>query len=164
MRSNSALWRSRQTHGLPGPAAPSRSRSTRGSEYKSENVYYDKLVHLQRVLYELNSAVAPAERRLHALDEALREFDHHDESRHDEEIKCSADMILFQKLALALAIDSSSEEVPLICAALVMVYRASRVAVATSFDEIGMAVLPLIMAIIKRPQYSITQQEELPIN
>ena len=101
---------------------------------------------------------------MHALDEALREFDHHDESRHDEEIKCSADMILFQKLALALAIDSSSEEVPLICAALVMVYRASRVAVATSFDEIGMAVLPLIMAIIKRPQYSITQQEELPIN
>ena len=110
---------------------------------------------------ELNSAIAPSERRLFAINETIREIDHEDEFRHDEEIKCSADIILFQKLALALAIDCSSEEVPLICNALEMIYRASRVAISASFDQIGMSVVPLIMEIIQRPpQHNLTDRNE----
>ena len=109
---------------------------------------------------ELASAIAPSERRLYALNEALDEFDHHDELRHDEEIKACADMILFQRLALSLAIDHSSEEIPLICTALDMVYRSSRPAIADSFNQVGMTVIPLIMQVIKRPPQP--QQPSLP--
>jgi len=99
----------------------------------------------------LNAAIAPSSARLEALKAVIEEFDHHDELLHDQELDLQADKILFQKLALLYSIDKGSEEVGLIASALELVYRASRARVALSFSEIGNAILPLFIDMIKAP-------------
>jgi hypothetical protein len=71
-----------------------------------------------------------------AIQAALDEFDHDDDVLHDEELDLRADHILLQKLAYAVCVDPSSEEVGYICSAMEMVYRAGRTRLAQSFHEI----------------------------
>ena len=121
-----------------------------------EDYYYDandqnRLDLLKLILYDLNSAIAPREVRLMAIQAALDEFDHDDDVLHDEELDLRADHILLQKLAYAMCIDPGSDEVGYICSALEMVYRAGRTRLAQSFHEICDSLLPLIVEMIRPP-------------
>lgn len=121
-----------------------------------EDYYYDandqnRLDVLKLILYDLNSAIAPREVRLMAIQAALDEFDHDDDVLHDEELDLRADHILLQKLAYAMCIDPGSDEVGYICSALEMVYRAGRARLAQSFHEICDSLLPLIVEMIRSP-------------
>ncbi len=121
-----------------------------------DDYYYDandqnRLDLLKLILYDLNSAIAPREVRLMAIKAALDEFDHDDDVLHDEELDLRADHILLQKLAYAMSVDPSSEEVGYICSAMEMVYRAGRTRLAQSFHEICDALLPLIVEMIRPP-------------
>ena len=121
-----------------------------------EDYYYDandqnRLDLLKLILYDLNSAIAPRENRLMAIQAALDEFDHDDDVLHDEELDLRADHILLQKLAYAMCIDPSSDEVGYICSALEMVYRAGKTRLAQSFHEICDSLLPLIVEMIRPP-------------
>ncbi len=121
-----------------------------------EDYYYDandqnRLDVLKLILYDLNSAIAPRQVRLMAIQAALDEFDHDDDVLHDEELDLRADHILLQKLAYAMCIDPGSDEVGYICSALEMVYRAGRTRLAQSFHEICDSLLPLIVEMIRPP-------------
>ncbi len=121
-----------------------------------EDYYYDandqnRLDILKLILYDLNSAIAPREVRLMAIQAALDEFDHDDDVLHDEELDLRADHILLQKLAYAISIDPGSDEVGYICSALEMVYRAGRTRLAQSFHEICDSLLPMIVEMIRPP-------------
>ncbi|KAL7493467.1 hypothetical protein ACHAWT_002463 [Skeletonema menzelii] len=121
-----------------------------------EDYYYDandqnRLDILKLILYDLNSAIAPREVRLMAIQAALDEFDHDDDVLHDEELDLRTDHILLQKLAYAMSIDPGSDEVGYICSALEMVYRAGRTRLAQSFHEICDSLLPMIVEMIRPP-------------
>lgn len=111
---------------------------------------------------DLNSAIAPQDHRVLALQTAISEFDHDQDFKHDEELDLHADKILFQKLAFAFQVDRSSEEVAMICTALEMVYRASRPRVALSFAELRESVLPMFVEMLGKPLH-LRKQEELDI-
>mmetsp|Transcript_11068 Transcript_11068/g.17058 ORF Transcript_11068/g.17058 Transcript_11068/m.17058 type:complete len:80 (-) Transcript_11068:761-1000(-) len=51
---------------------------------------------LKLILYDLNSAIAPQNHRILALQTAISEFDHDEDHKHDEELDLHADKILFQ--------------------------------------------------------------------
>eukprot|EP00545_Synedropsis_sp_CCMP1620_P013224 CAMPEP_0119032198 /NCGR_PEP_ID=MMETSP1176-20130426/41932_1 /TAXON_ID=265551 /ORGANISM="Synedropsis recta cf, Strain CCMP1620" /LENGTH=1081 /DNA_ID=CAMNT_0006988609 /DNA_START=42 /DNA_END=3284 /DNA_ORIENTATION=- len=118
---------------------------------------------LKLILYDLNSAIAPQDHRIMALQTAISEFDHDQDYKHDEELDLHADKILFQKLAFAFHVDRSSEEVAMICTALEMVYRASRSRVAMSFAELRESVLPMFVEMLGKPLH-LRKQEELDIS
>eukprot|EP00546_Thalassionema_frauenfeldii_P015982 CAMPEP_0178897980 /NCGR_PEP_ID=MMETSP0786-20121207/2066_1 /TAXON_ID=186022 /ORGANISM="Thalassionema frauenfeldii, Strain CCMP 1798" /LENGTH=1189 /DNA_ID=CAMNT_0020568627 /DNA_START=198 /DNA_END=3770 /DNA_ORIENTATION=- len=115
---------------------------------------------LKLILYDLNSAIAPQNHRILALQTAISEFDHDEDHKHDEELDLHADKILFQKLSFAFQVDRSSEEVAMICTALEMVYRASRQRVALSFTELRESVLPIFVEMLGKPLH-LRKQEEL---
>ena len=106
---------------------------------------------LKLILYDLNSAIAPRDLRLMAIQAALDEFDHDDEVLHDEELELRADHILLQKLTYALSIDPTGMEVGHICSALECVYRGGRARLAQSFHEICDVLLPLFVDMIRPP-------------
>lgn len=106
---------------------------------------------LKLILYDLNSAVAPRDIRLMAIHSALEEFDHDDETLHDEELELRADHILLQKLTYAMCIDPNSVEVGYLCSAMEAVYRAGRTRLAQSFHEVCDALLPLFVEMIRPP-------------
>mmetsp|Transcript_12627 Transcript_12627/g.15911 ORF Transcript_12627/g.15911 Transcript_12627/m.15911 type:complete len:703 (-) Transcript_12627:172-2280(-) len=106
---------------------------------------------LRQSLKELTNTIRQRERRLFALKALMIEIDHDDQRRHDIELNEHTDRVLFQKLALAFAIDDSSEEVSLICSALEVLYRASRSRMVKAFSETGVHILPLLKRIIEKP-------------
>ena len=106
---------------------------------------------LKLILYDLNSAIAPRDLRLMAIQAAMDEFDHDDEVLHDEELELRADHILLQKLTYALSIDPKGIEVGHICSALECVYRGGRARLAQSFHEICDVLLPLFVDMIRPP-------------
>ena len=108
----------------------------------------------------MNSAIAPQDHRLAALQTAISEFDHDEDYKHDEELDLHADKILFQKLAFAFYTNRSGEEVAMVCTALEMVYRASRSRVALSFSELRESILPIFVEMLGKPLH-IRKQEEL---
>lgn len=104
---------------------------------------------LRRLLYEVNYAVGPSRCRWDCLSRLAKELEHDDEQRHDDELTESVDLVLYQKLALCLAVDPSSAEVILIASVLERLYDgAGRPAVSASFARIGMAVLPVLMEVV----------------
>lgn len=124
-----------------------------------DTTYYDDAIYndqnaldiLKLILYDLNSAIAPRDLRLMAIQAALDEFDHDDEPLHDEELELRADHILLQKLTYALSIDPTGIEVGHICSALECVYRGGRARLAQSFHEICDVLLPLFVDMIRPP-------------
>eukprot|EP00970_Alexandrium_tamarense_P008799 scaffold1700_cov181-Alexandrium_tamarense.AAC.1 len=134
------------------------SRSLGTTNYTDDDIYYSDQNRndiLKLVLYDLNSSIAPRELRIMAINAALDEFDHDDEVLHDEELELRADHILLQKLTYAMCIEPGSLEVGYLCAALEMVYRAGRTRLAQSFHEICDSILPLFVAMIRRPPMSL---------
>ncbi|KAI2503891.1 HEAT repeat [Fragilaria crotonensis] len=125
-------------------------QSTTGDERRSDI--------LKLILYDLNSAIAPHDNRITALQTAISEFDHDQDFKHDEELDLHADKILFQKLAFAFHVDRSSEEIAMICTALEMVYRASRPRVALSFAELRESILPIFVEMLGKPLHRRKQE------
>ena len=118
-----------------------------------ECLFWAELLLISSSSADLNSAIAPHDHRITALQTAISEFDHDQVYKHDEELDLHADKILFQKLAFAFQVDRSSEEIAMICTALEMIYRASRPRVALSFAELRESVLPIFVEMLGKPLY-----------
>ncbi len=98
---------------------------------------------------ELNTAISPRDLRMKTLFAALREFNHNDPSKHDQELDLHADKIIFQKLAFCYSVRKFDEELGLLACAMEMVYRANRARVAISFHDVGESLLPLLVDMMK---------------
>lgn len=98
---------------------------------------------------ELNTAISPRDLRMKTLFAALREFNHNDPSKHDQELDLHADKIIFQKLAFCYSVRKFDEELGLLACVMEMVYRANRARVAISFHDVGESLLPLLVDMMK---------------
>ncbi len=102
-----------------------------------------------RATLELNTAISPRDLRIKAVHSAIREFNHNDPSKHDQELDLHADKILLQKLSFCYGIRKCDEELGLLCGAMELIYRASRSRVGISFHEVGESLLPLFVDMLR---------------
>ena len=100
---------------------------------------------VRRVVDELNKAIGPETRRS-AIDRACMEFDHTNELQHNAELYLGAANIL----CLVLSMSDQEDEIRYICSALEMVYRAEREAVIISYQDVGAALVPLLLRLLER--------------
>ena len=94
---------------------------------------------------ELNKAIGH-ERRIAAITNACAEFDHWDEAKHNAELQYGS----ANALSLLLSMSDDDDEIRMICAALEMVFRASGDVVKTSFQEVGAAIVPMLLRLLER--------------
>ncbi|KAL7529735.1 hypothetical protein ACHAXR_003129, partial [Thalassiosira sp. AJA248-18] len=100
---------------------------------------------VRRVVDELNKAIGPEKRRS-AIERACIEFDHANELQHNAELYLGAANVL----CLVLSMSDGEEEITRICACLEMVYRAEREAVIISYQDVGAALVPLLLRLLER--------------
>lgn len=100
---------------------------------------------VRRVVDELNKAIGPEKRRS-AIERACMEFDHQNELQHNAELYLGAANVL----CLVLSMSDNEDEIRNICAALEMVYRAEREAVIISYQDVGAALVPLLLRLLER--------------
>ena len=93
----------------------------------------------------LNSAIADDKRAI-VITNACAEFDHWDESKHNAELHYGAADVL----TLYLSMTEDHEEIPLICAAMEMVFRSSAIHVKAAFSKVGASVVPLLLKLLER--------------
>mmetsp|Transcript_12218 Transcript_12218/g.28783 ORF Transcript_12218/g.28783 Transcript_12218/m.28783 type:complete len:757 (+) Transcript_12218:409-2679(+) len=110
-------------------------------EYAKDSRYSS----VRRVVDELNKAIAPDKRRS-AVARACAEFDHGIEATHSAELYLGAANVL----CLVLSMSEKEDEIQNICAALEMVYRAEREAVIISYQDVGAALVPLLLRLLDR--------------
>lgn len=110
-------------------------------EYSKDPRY----VPVRRVVDELNKAIGPDKRRA-AVERACREFDHADDARHNAELYLGAANVL----CLVLSMSDQEDETRAACGALEMVYRAEREAVVISYQDVGAALVPLLLRLLER--------------
>jgi len=115
-------------------------------------------------------SILPHDLRLSSITQAAGFFDHRDRLTHDNELREGAANILYQKLAFALSLsstsfedqgdtinrlrhrdDSADHEVGLLCSCLEMVHRASPDAIAATWYDVGEDILPILVRVIERP-------------
>ncbi len=94
-----------------------------------------------------------------AITNACAEFDHWDTERHNIELQLGCSNVL----CLVLSMTDSEDEIRMICAALEMVYRASTEAVQKTFQEVGPAVVPLLLKVLERCEHSMIKHAEVSI-
>jgi len=109
-------------------------------------------------LIELNKAT-DQDRRIAAITNACAEFDHWDTEKHDIELKLGSSNVL----CLVLSMTDNEDEIRMICAALEMVYRASTDAVRNTFEEVGPAVVPLLLKVLERCEHDILKHAKVSI-
>ena len=107
---------------------------------------------------ELSKAM-DQERRMAAITNACAEFDHWDTERHNIELQLGCSNVL----CLVLSMTDNEDEIRMICAALEMVYRASTEAVHKTFQEVGPAVVPLLLKVLERCEHSMLKHAEISI-
>ena len=100
---------------------------------------------VRRVVDELNKAIAP-DKRTAAVAQACAEFDHGIEATHSAELYLGAANVL----CLVLSMSEKEDEIQNICAALEMVYRAEKEAVIISYQDVGAALVPLLLRLLDR--------------
>lgn len=100
---------------------------------------------VRRVVDELNKAIGPEKRRV-AIERACIEFDHGNELQHNAELYLGAANVL----CLVLSMSDQEDEIRSICSALEMVYRAEREAVIISYQDVGAALVPLLLRLLER--------------
>lgn len=115
-------------------------------------------------------SILPHDLRLSSITQAAGFFDHRDRLTHDNELREGAANILYQKLAFALSLsttscrnkedalhrlrhggDSADHEIALLCSCLEMVHRASPDAIAATWYDIGEDILPILVKVMERP-------------
>jgi len=94
---------------------------------------------------ELNKAIG-ADKRQAAIATANVEFDHNDEMQHNAELYLGAANVL----CLVLSMSDREDEIESICSALEMVYRAEREAIIISYQDVGSALVPLLLRLLDR--------------
>lgn len=102
-----------------------------------------RYVHVRSVVDELNRAMGPEQRRT-AIERACVEFNHPHGPRHSAELYLGAANVL----CLVLSMSDQEEEIEGICNALEMVYRAEREAVVISYQDVGAALVPLLLRLL----------------
>mmetsp|Transcript_5738 Transcript_5738/g.13038 ORF Transcript_5738/g.13038 Transcript_5738/m.13038 type:complete len:900 (-) Transcript_5738:273-2972(-) len=100
---------------------------------------------VRRVVDELNKAIGPEKRRS-AIERACIEFDHPNDLQHNAELYLGAANVL----CLVLSMSDQEEEIMSICSALEMVYRGEREAVIISYQDVGAALVPLLLRLLER--------------
>ncbi|KAL7466523.1 hypothetical protein ACHAXS_011453 [Conticribra weissflogii] len=100
---------------------------------------------VRRVVDELNKAIG-ADKRKAAIDQVCIEFDHQDESKHNAELYLGAANVL----CLVLSMSDQEDEICSITSALEMVYRADREAIIISYQDVGAALVPLLLRLLER--------------
>ena len=90
--------------------------------------------------------IAGPENRRAAIEMACAEFDHGDNARHSAELYLGAANVL----CLVLSMSDQDDEVRSVCSALEMVYRAEREAVVLSYQDVGAALVPLLLRLLER--------------
>ena len=100
---------------------------------------------VRRVVDELNKAIGPDKRRT-AIERACIEFDHGNDLQHNAELYLGAANVL----CLVLSMSDQEDEIRTICSALEMVYRAEREAVVISYQDVGAALVPLLLRLLER--------------
>jgi len=94
-----------------------------------------------------------------AITNACAEFDHWDTESHNIELQLGCSNVL----CLVLSMTDNEDEIRMICAALEMVYRASTEAVRSTFQEVGPAVVPLLLKVLERCEHSMLKHAEVSI-
>lgn len=105
----------------------------------------------RKLVDELNKAIGPDKRKA-AIEHANVEFDHSDEVQHSAELYLGAANVL----CLVLSMSDKDDEIESICSALEMVYRAERQAVIISYQDVGAALVPLLIRLLDR--YEVGQK------
>ena len=100
---------------------------------------------VRRVVDELNKAIGP-DKRKSAVAQACAEFDHGIEAKHSVGLYLGAANVL----CLVSSMSEKEDEIQSICAALEMVCRAEREAVIISYQDVGAALVPLLMRLLDR--------------
>jgi len=99
----------------------------------------------RKIVDELNKAIGP-EKRQAAIANANVEFDHNDDMQHNAELYLGAANVL----CLVLSMSDKDDEIESICSALEMVYRAEREAIIISYQDVGAALVPLLLRLLDR--------------
>lgn len=99
----------------------------------------------RKLVDELNKAIG-ADKRQAAIATANVEFDHNDEMQHNAELYLGAANVL----CLVLSMSDREDEIESICSALEMVYRAEREAIIISYQDVGSALVPLLLRLLDR--------------
>jgi len=140
---------------IMGSSSWDKSSSDKGN---SQNADDDKMEGAKRVIQELNRAIGP-ERRIAAISNACAEFDHWDTDKHNAELQLGG----ANMLCLVLSMTEEEDEIRMICAALEMVYRASTEVVRKSFQDVGPAVIPLLLKLLQRCEDANMKHAEVSI-
>jgi hypothetical protein len=80
------------------------------------------------------------------IEMANNTFDHRDDARHGAELYLGAANVL----CLVLSMSDQDDEIRSVCSALEMVYRAEREAVVSSYQDVGAALVPLLLRLLER--------------
>ncbi len=99
----------------------------------------------RKLVDDLNKAIG-ADKRQAAIANANVEFDHNDETLHNAELYLGAANVL----CLVLSMSDKEDEIESICSALEMVYRAEREAIIISYQDVGAALVPLLLRLLDR--------------
>lgn len=136
------------SNGLTSPAYgvaldPVEQRSI-AKRKRKEHARDPRYANVRRVIDELNMAIGPENRRA-VIEMACVEFDHGDDVRHSAELYLGAANVL----CLVLSMSEQDDEIHLICSALEMVYRAEKEAVFLSYQDVGAALVPLLLRLLE---------------
>jgi len=99
----------------------------------------------RKIVDDLNKAIGPDKRQA-AIANANIEFDHNDEMQHNAELYLGAANVL----CLVLSMSDQDDEIEAVCSTLEMVYRAEREAVIISYQDVGAALVPLLLRLLER--------------
>eukprot|EP00986_Skeletonema_menzelii_P005888 scaffold2205_cov141-Skeletonema_menzelii.AAC.3 len=99
----------------------------------------------RKLVDDLNKAIG-VDKRQAAIANANVEFDHNDEMQHNAELYLGAANVL----CLVLSMSDQEDEIESICSALEMVYRAEREAIIISYQDVGPALVPLLLRLLDR--------------
>jgi hypothetical protein len=99
----------------------------------------------RKIVDDLNKAIGPDKRQA-AIANANIEFDHNDEMQHNAELYLGAANVL----CLVLSMSDQDDEIEAVCSTLEMGYRAEREAVIISYQDVGAALVPLLLRLLER--------------
>lgn len=144
---------SRQSEAIPQTINKPLFNQGQGGSRREEHVN-----NVKNIIAELNKAM-DQERRMAAITNACAEFDHWDTEKHNIELHLGCSNVL----CLVLSMTDNEDEIRMICAALEMVYRASTDSVRKTFQEVGPAVVPLLLKVLERCELSMLKNADVSI-
>jgi len=118
----------------------------------------DTVQNVKFIISDLNKAIGH-ERRIAAITNACAEFDHWDTDKHNIELQLGCSNVL----SLVLSMTDNEDEIRMLCSALEMVYRASTAIVSKTFQDVGPAVVPLLIKLLEKCESSHLKHADVSI-